>query len=388
VLGALYRSLMINNNVGATLNGAVSAPTLTIGNYTTSSLFHDGGYLISSTGTLNLTSGTFKLGSSATATAWPAFNTRNISPGTTVEYASEANQTVSITPAYSNLIFSGSGVKTPAAGTLGVSSTWSTNSPTALNTNNTLVSTSGNLNGTGNITQGSGNISLEGDWLNVGTFTAGSASVILTGASHIISGPATGISFKDLKVNGTYTNNTPGTITVTSALSGTGVLTQGTNTTLDIKGNGTIAGLSANTNVNSVTFTGGNQSITGNYNYYNVSFTGTAARTVTFTGNSITTVASGGSLTFEGVADNVLTLASSDVNDWHLHVDPAASVAVSYVSVTNSDASGYQEIDASNGTNEDGGGGGTNLNWVFEAPAAPENFLNVDGVDLEGFSFQ
>lgn len=589
--GVTYRTLMVNNAAGATLGAAATTTTLTIGNYTGSSIFDDGGYQLTCAGTLNLTSGTFKLGGAA-ATVWPSFASNNISAGTTVEYKSAAAQTVSTTPTYSNLTFSGAGTKTTAAGTLNVVSSWSTSSTTALNTNNTIVSTSGNLNGTGNITQGSGSVNLNGDWLNTGTFTAGSASTIMTGTTKIISGPASGTTFHDLKVNNTVTNYA-GTIAINSALSGSGTITQGSATTVNIKGDAIITGLIGSANSCSVNFSGtGNQSVTGSYSFYNVSFltnsgslstidvsleynlknggagttvnttvtkptntvdgdfllaliyiesptiaadspagwtlinetmagdssfrnilyykrasgegaswtwthssaftaafvkrftgvvasgdpedttrstnsgnnntpiwtgittntngaallgiegfyNGTSrrsastlteriddvdiflqadlqatagstgnltatdsdtgdqwvtqfialkpattgagsARTITFTGNSITSVVSGGILTFKGASGAQLTLASSDANTWHLHVDPSATTSVSYVSPSKSDANGYKTIYATDGTSVDGG---DNLNWIFSLVG---NF-NLDGVGLDGLGIK
>ena len=111
-LPATVNNLTINNAAGVTLSGAVTLTMLTIGNVTASSIFSDGGYQVTSTGTLNLTSGTFKLGSAGTATTFPAFGTRNITAGTTVEYAAGVAQTVSSAPSYSNLTSSGGGIKT------------------------------------------------------------------------------------------------------------------------------------------------------------------------------------------------------------------------------------------------------------------------------------
>ena len=85
VIGTTYAILKINNTAGATLGGASTVTTLAIGDATSSSIFNDGGYQVTSTGTLNLTSGTFKLGSASTATTFPAFATSNISSGTTVD---------------------------------------------------------------------------------------------------------------------------------------------------------------------------------------------------------------------------------------------------------------------------------------------------------------
>ncbi|MBI2313147.1 MAG: hypothetical protein HYU77_11665 [Betaproteobacteria bacterium] len=251
-----YNILKVNNAAGATLTGATTTSALTIGDVTASSVFDDGGFQLTSAGTLNLTSGTFRLGSATTATTFPGFGTLNISAGTTVEYAAGVAQTVSTTPAYQNLTFSGAGTKTTAAGTLSVAGNWSVGSTTALNTNNTVVSVTGNFAGTGSVTQGTGLVTLGGDWTNTGTFTASSAGVTLTGSGKQITGPAGGISFTTLTVDGTYTNNNAGTITVSTALSGTGTLTQGTNATLAIGGTSGIAGLTATANPNTVVYNG------------------------------------------------------------------------------------------------------------------------------------
>ncbi len=86
---------------------------MTIGDVVSGSVFNDGGKQLTGTGTLNLTSGTFKLGLAADATTFPAFATNNITTGTTIEYAATAAQTVKAIT-YSNLTISGSGAKTAA----------------------------------------------------------------------------------------------------------------------------------------------------------------------------------------------------------------------------------------------------------------------------------
>ncbi|MCX6269395.1 MAG: hypothetical protein NTW16_18925, partial [Bacteroidetes bacterium] len=80
--------IKIENTLGVTLNSAkdIGARYLTIGSTIANSVFNDGGYQLTATGTLNLTSGIFKLGA-ATATTFPAFTTNNIDAGTTVDYA-------------------------------------------------------------------------------------------------------------------------------------------------------------------------------------------------------------------------------------------------------------------------------------------------------------
>ncbi|MEI8048091.1 MAG: hypothetical protein WCI92_11975, partial [Bacteroidota bacterium] len=100
---------------GVSLNAAkdIGARTFKIGSIVANSVFTDAGNQLTATGTLNFTSGLFKLGT-ATATTFPAFATRTIADGTTVEYAATATQTIKgIT--YSNLKISGSGTNSKVA---------------------------------------------------------------------------------------------------------------------------------------------------------------------------------------------------------------------------------------------------------------------------------
>ncbi|MEI6575201.1 MAG: Ig-like domain-containing protein, partial [Bacteroidota bacterium] len=103
------------NSTGVTLGGTknLGTTTLYIGSVISGSIFNDGGNQITTTGTLNLQSGTFKLGS-GTATTFPAFATANITSGTTVEYAATATQTVK-GMTYSNLTISGTGTNNKKA---------------------------------------------------------------------------------------------------------------------------------------------------------------------------------------------------------------------------------------------------------------------------------
>ncbi len=109
-----YNILKSNNTAGATLSAACTITTLTIGDVSANSVFSDGGFVITpgASSVLNLTSGTYSLGSIGTGTSWPAWTTRNIATGTTVEYSSGTSQTVSSTPSYKILKISGAGTKT------------------------------------------------------------------------------------------------------------------------------------------------------------------------------------------------------------------------------------------------------------------------------------
>jgi hypothetical protein len=388
-----YTTMEINNSAGVALSSAVTTTNLRIGNNTDSSLFIDSGNPLTATGTLTFTSGSFQLGG-AVATAWPGFATNTVSAGTTVEYKSAASQTVSTAPIYSTLVLSGAGTKTTGAGTLRIASNWDVNSTTTLLTNQTVVSCSGNVTGTGNITAGSGRVTINGDWTNTGVTSVHTSSVVVfTGTNTTILGNTGASSFvlRTLGINGTVTNDMRGENGIqVYTLSGPGTLTQGAGAYLRVYfGSLTVANLAADSVPNSVDiFNNGvaGQSFTGSYNFYNVSFQGQgASQTYTFTGNSITSVAPGGRIVLINDSLNRMYFRSSDANRWHLHVDPSATVNVSYADVQGSDASDYKAIDAyTYGNNVDSGSGAlTNLNWLFSAPPLP--MLNIDGVNLEGF---
>ncbi|HYC41077.1 MAG TPA: T9SS type A sorting domain-containing protein [Chitinophagaceae bacterium] len=235
---ATVNLLKSNTTAGVSLGSATTVATLTIGDVTSNSLFSDAGNQITSTGTLNLTSGTFQLGSAGAATTFPGFTTRNISSGTTVEYAAGVAQTVSTTPTYQNLTFSGAGTKTVASGTLTVTGNWVVSSATALNTNNPTVTVGGNINGSGNITNGSGTINIAGNWVNSGSFTQGSGTVnySASGGGQTVAGltynhltlsnsSGTNTVSGNVVVNGTLTTTSGGTLDLTAAYTLSGTLT-------------------------------------------------------------------------------------------------------------------------------------------------------------------
>ncbi|MFA4917501.1 MAG: hypothetical protein WC560_12645, partial [Syntrophales bacterium] len=217
-------------------------------------------------------------------TTYPTLGALN--PGSTVIYNGASAQAVAANATYGNLTFSDVGIKTTAAGTLSIAGNWAAGSPTALNTSNTIVNLTGNLTGAGNITQGTGLITVGGNWTNTGTFTATSAGVTLTGAAKSITGAA-GLTFTTLTVNGTYTNNNPGTLTVSTALAGSGTLTQATNATLAISGTSGIANLVATADPNTVIYnSAGAQTIAAN-NFSNLTVSGTRGANLSVTLNGI-----------------------------------------------------------------------------------------------------
>ncbi len=162
----------VNNTAGVILRLAITVTTLTIGDVTANSLFKDSGNTVTSTGTLNLqNNSTFRLGrysgGGGTATVFPAFATRNIDLGTTIEYAHiNAAQTVSTTPQYANLTFSSTVAqsRTIAAGTLTVRQnlTIGVNTTFLGSTNNPVTDLGGNFVNNGTFTSGTGLFTMNG----------------------------------------------------------------------------------------------------------------------------------------------------------------------------------------------------------------------------------
>ena len=302
VVGKTYNIFKVNNAAGVTLSSAATISNLTVGDMTSNSVFNDGGFQVTSTGILNLTSGIFNLGSAGTATTFPAFVTRNYGslPIPTVAFTAGVAQTVAATT-YPNLTFSGANTKTTGAGTLNVAGNFSVGSTTTLGTNNTIANITGYINGTGSITQGTGLITVGSDWINTGTFTANATGgVTLNGAAKQITGAA-GLTFTTLTVNGTYTNNNPGILTVSTTLGGSGTLTQSTNASLTINGTSGITGLDATTNTpNTITYNGAAQTIKA-VSYYHLTLGGSGIKTIT----SVNTI--NGNFTLSGTASATAT---------------------------------------------------------------------------------
>lgn len=144
-LPSTVKTLTINNAVGVNLSSIVTINTLTIGSITPNSIFKDNGNQVTAgTGTtINLTSGTFVLGSTTSPTSFPAFVTRFIAAATTVEYASNQPQNIAAID-YGGLKSSGSGARTLAStGIIGIAGTFTPGSNAYTTTGSTI-----NFNGT------------------------------------------------------------------------------------------------------------------------------------------------------------------------------------------------------------------------------------------------
>ncbi len=244
-------------------------------------LFNGGLSTLNFNGSVTLTSGTFV-------------------PGTNVNYGAAADQTI-ISGTYANLTTSGgAGIKT-TGGSVTVTSILTVGSGTtfavgatpitvldATIINGTLLHSSAagtpktytdvTINGGGAWTETAAVvISFGGNLQNDGTLTASTGAHTFTGSGKTFSGTSP-IAIPNTTISGSYTNN--GTLTVSTALSGAGSLTQGTpNPTLNIGGISNIVTLAASASPNTVNYNGAAQAIAG-ITYNNLIVSGSALKTI------------------------------------------------------------------------------------------------------------
>ncbi len=272
-----FKTIGIYNPSGVSLSSSnVTLTNLVIGDGISNSIFSDNGYILNLTGAtkslLMRNGSTLNLGSTTSGTSMPLFTSGsiNLASGSTVNYIADVAQTVSTAPSsYGNINLFGSGIKTISAGTLTAAGNLNIESTTTFLTNSTILTLYGNLSGTGNITQGS-TMSISGDWINTGTFSPSVSQVTLLGSNKQIAG-GTNLTFSSLSISGTYINNTPGPLMITSSLSGFGSLTQSLNSILFINGSigdGLILNASSNC-PNYVNYDGTDQTIRST-NYCNL----------------------------------------------------------------------------------------------------------------------
>jgi len=107
-----YITLKINNTAatGASLTtGGATVTTLTIGDVASTARFQDAGFVLTLAGSsvLNLTQGTYDLGSATVGTSFPSFGTINIGSNTTIEYGAAVPQAIDTSLSYANLLITG-----------------------------------------------------------------------------------------------------------------------------------------------------------------------------------------------------------------------------------------------------------------------------------------
>ena len=340
----------------------------------------------SQTGTLNLNGATpFSLSGTGTNTI-----TLN-GTGATVNYSGSA-QTVFATN-YTNLILSGSGTKTLQTGTTTIGGNL-TLSGTATATTVVGLTVSGNLSVgdgttftaagfgltvTGTTTVGggtSGNLTISSatgtklftglvtvatgaTWSNSGnsalefrggitstpSFTGGSGVHTFSTNAQALSGTFT---IPSVTVTGvTLTNNN--SLTVNTALSGTGGITQASNATLNIGGTSGITTLTATASGNTVNYSGAAQTVYAG-NYSNLTLSGSGAKTLQ---SGTTTI--GGNLTLSGTATATtvvgLTVSGNlSVGDGTTFTAAGFGLTVTGTTTVGGGASGNLTISSSTGT--------------------------------------
>ncbi|MDD5571941.1 MAG: hypothetical protein PHD97_12395, partial [Bacteroidales bacterium] len=143
------------------------------------------------------------------------------------------------------------------------------------------------INNGGTLTEnGAAVVGIAGSLLVNGAYTASTGVHTFSGATKTIGG-TTAVVIPSVTVNGTYTNNN--TLTVSTALSGSGGLTQAASATLNIGGTSGISALTATASSNTVNFTGASQTVNSN-NYYHLTLSGSGTDilqtgTTTISGN-------------------------------------------------------------------------------------------------------
>jgi hypothetical protein len=143
---------------------------------------------------------------------------------------------------------------------------------------------------------GNSPVIFQGGITNNGTFTAGSGIQTFNTNNQALNNSFT---IPNVTVTGvTLTNN--GTLTVSTALAGTGGLTQGLNSTLNLGGTSAITSLDATSNTNTVNYTGAAQTIKA-VNYSTLNLSGSGAKTMNA---SITSVS--GNFSLSGTATATL----------------------------------------------------------------------------------
>jgi len=128
---------------------------------------------------------------------------------------------------------------------------------------------------------------------------------------------------------------------------------------LTVTGNFNSSGGTFTHNYGTVTLNGLNQTITGSNTFFILAKLASVLDTLTFAAGSTQTIAQGGSANLVGDYQKLLALSSSSPGTkWNLTINGSSSI--NYVSVTDSDASGGNIINATNSTNN-----GNNTNWDF-----------------------
>jgi len=227
---------------------------------------------------------------SGTATATTAANlaiSGNLTVGSGTTFATAPDFTLGVTGTSSitgTLTLAGTGIKTF--------------------TGNVTVNSGGTWNETGVAA-----INYAGNLQNDGTYTASTGVHTFNGSAKTISG-ANAVVIPSLTIIGTTTNN--GTLTVGTALSGAGPLTQGPSSTLNIGGTSGITNLTATATGNTVNYNFTGAQTVKAVDYYNLTISGVrAANSVTLANAGTIGVAKTFSPTATFAGGNYVTTGST-----------------------------------------------------------------------------
>ena len=181
----------------------------------------------------------------------------------------------------------------------------------------------------------------------------------------VINGTGTFDLGANLNVDGNFTI-TQGTVDVTAAACGGG------SCNINVASNWSNSG-TFTARTGTVTFDGGNQSITGSTTFYNFTKTDDVSdnnsETLTFDNTATQTITNVLTLTGTDSDDRVLLVSDSPGTQWSLNSNGTESI--NFVTTTDSDASGGTLVTHTNTTS-----GGNNLNWGFEITFSGNVYTN------------
>ena len=224
-------------------------------------------------------------------------------------------------------------------------------------------------------TYNDGTILMQGEetLTNVSNLDTDSGTVEYYGTGSYATLPYTG-NYYNINFTGSGSYTLPTNLTALNDFTLNGSTITAPSGTLTVAGDFTNTSGTFTHNSGTLSLNGTSQTVSGNTSFNNFTKTTSSADTLTFTASSTQTIA--GTLTLQGASGNLLTLVSSSSGTrWNITVN--GSSTVSYVNVSDSDASLGNVINAAGGTSVDGG---NNLNWLFDGIAITGTIYTDEGV--------